>query len=176
LTQPQPPYYYPPAAPPEKKDHTLLIVLLVVLVVVVVVVAGIAAVAYYGTSILRTSSTGGNGGGSNSGSTYITAINYQVDYAGSSSGYFGPASQSKIVNQGFAGTTISDTITLTNSALYSSHTVDAIRVTTVGFSIISTTPDLPYTVSAGGDVSITLLIQPPSYSYYGSLGVVISTS
>ena len=163
---------YNPPYPQEykKPDNTLLIVLVVIILVVLVAGALVFAAVFFSPTVLRTSTPG------NSQQVSVTATNYQIDYTSGGS-YFGPSSQS--TNARYDTTTDSeftDTITLSSSAIFTTHTINSITISTPGFTLISTAPSLPYNVGAGGSVSITLTIRTPSVSYYGPLGVLISTS
>jgi hypothetical protein len=168
----QSPGYYPPQ--PSKTDHTLIIVLVVV-VVVVLVVAGVVAAAFFSATIFRASTSTGNGG-NNPQPVSITATNYQIDYTSGGS-YFGPSSQSNSQTYGTTtGSEFTDTITLTSGDFYSAHVVNSLTLTTPGFTLVSTSPALPYTVGARGSVSITLTITAPNTPYDGPLGILVSTS
>lgn len=125
-----------------------------VFVVVALVVGG--ALAYYALSDQVT----------------VTAENVNVTYAGIYQGYFGPASQSlcrdcpyTAQNPLFGTTTITITITLTNDPTLGggqAHSVDAITVNDP-FTITSTSPSLPVSVSPGGTTSIAVQVQTPSH-------------
>jgi hypothetical protein len=165
-------YYYPPQ--PAKTDHTLIIVLVVV-VVAVIVIAGVVATAFLSASIFRASSSTG-GGGNTPQPVSITATNYQIDYTSGGS-YFGPSSQSN--SQTFDTTTgseFTDTLKLTNNDLFTAHSVNSVTITTPGFTLVSTSPYLPYSVGSSGSVSITLTITAPTTQYNGPLGILVSTS
>ena len=117
------------------------------------------------------------GSGHNSNGIDITGVNMIIDYTGVSSGYFGPSSQAL----GGVGT-LSDgseftyTITITSSALLLSHNINYISVDTSGFSIINISPSLPYSLSPGSDVSITITVQTPNVNYNGPIDFILSTS
>jgi PKD repeat protein len=141
---------------------------------------------YDSTGTYQVTLTASNGGGSSTAtvtidvlpSVTLTAINLNVEYT-STSGYFGPTSQ-VISDQDFktgGGSTFTDTITLTSSALLFSHTVNSFSITTPGFSLVSVTPNVPSgSISPGSSEAFTLTIQSPNNEYYGPLNILVTTS
>jgi len=106
----------------------------------------------------------------------ITAINYKIDYTGTS-GYFGPAKQTGTGATITAGSTFTKSVTFTSSAAIFSHTIDSITINTPGFTLISVSPALPTGKIAPEDsITETLTIRAPSEAYTGTLDLVISTS
>jgi len=107
----------------------------------------------------------------------ITAINLEIEYTGLFGGYFGPSSQSiGGALSATAGSTITYTFTLTSNAILLTHSINQIALDTPGFTLLSVSPSLPYSVSPGGSVSITLEIQVPDTSYVGPLNIIVVTS
>ncbi len=107
----------------------------------------------------------------------ITGVNLIIDYTGVSSGYFGPSSQAL----GGAGTLTGGseavyTIVMSSSALLLSHNINDISINTPGFSIISISPSLPYSLSPGSNVSITITVQTPNVNYNGPIDFILSTN
>jgi len=107
----------------------------------------------------------------------ITGTNLEIEYTGITGGYFGPSSQSLGYTTTWpAGDTFSFTFTLTSSAVLLTHSINQITVDTPGFTLISVSPSLPYNVSPGGSVAITLVIRAPNTNYSGPLNIVLVTS
>ena len=137
----------PPPAPapagPAKKSRKLLWVVIVVVIVVIIVI--VAALAYVGTSAVK-----------------VTAENWTIDYAGSTSGYFGATSQT--INTSFSGSasgSFNYTLTVTSSAPLLSHNISSIAVASP-FTLASISPALPISVGPGGSASVLLTINFPS--------------
>jgi hypothetical protein len=107
----------------------------------------------------------------------ITAINLEIEYTGNYTGYFGPSSQSggNSLNT-TAGSTIFDTLRLTNYDPLHTHSINQIALDTPGFTLLSISPSLPYSVSPGGSVTITLVIRVPNTNYIGSLNIIMVAS
>jgi len=107
----------------------------------------------------------------------ITAVNLEIEYTGIFGGYFGPSSQSLGGTLSTtAGSTITYTFTLTSNAILLTHSINQIALGTPGFALLSISPSLPYSVSPGGSVTITLVIQAPNTNYIGPLSIVVVTS
>jgi hypothetical protein len=107
----------------------------------------------------------------------ITAVNLEIEYTGIFGGYFGPSSQSLgYATNGPSGGTFSFTFTLTSNAILLTHSINQITLGTPGFALLSISPSLPYSVSPGGSVTITLVIQAPNTNYIGPLNIVLVTS
>jgi hypothetical protein len=107
----------------------------------------------------------------------ITAVNLEIEYAGFTGGYFGPSSQSlNGTLSTTAGSTFSYTFTLTSSAVLLTHAINQISLGTPGFTLISVSPSLPYNVSPGGSVTITIVVRAPNTNYNGPLNIVVVTS
>ncbi len=110
-------------------------------------------------------------------SVSITGINLQIDYTGISSGYLGPTSQAiSYTNTLNGGQQFSITITLSSSAILLSHNINSITLNTGGFSLDSISPNLPYSISPGSSVYITLTLTAPNSNFNGPLDLIISTS
>lgn len=110
-------------------------------------------------------------------SVNVTGENLAIDYTGTTSSYFGPASQA-IGNPitVFGGTQFTVTLTLQNGDYYQTHSINFISLTTPGFILVSISPSLPYTLSPSSSVKITLTIQAPNSNYNGPLGILLSTA
>ena len=148
------PQQYPPSSAP--RSHAGLIIAVVVVIVVVVV---LAAGLYVADSSLKPSA---GGGGSTPAQVTVSAIDWSIQYTGTTSGYFGPAQQSSSAGlTQIAGSQIVDTVTFGSSAVLFSHNINQITVT-APFSLVSISPSLPLSVSPGGSVSIAVTIQLPS--------------
>jgi hypothetical protein len=107
----------------------------------------------------------------------ITAVNLEIEYTGIFGGYFGPSSQSLGGTLSTtAGSTITYTFTLTSNAILLTHSINQITLGTPGFTLLSISPSLPYSVSPGGSVTITLVIRAPNTNYIGPLNIVLVTS
>ena len=107
----------------------------------------------------------------------VISINLEVNYLGTTSGYFGPSSQS-ISDSGVTydeGFKFTEAITLKSSAIVYDHNISSITTNTPGFSIISTSPVLPVDVSPGGSVTIGITILTPPGEYSGVLDLEIDT-
>lgn len=106
----------------------------------------------------------------------VTGVNVQFVYNGTTSGYFGPTSQT---GPGFNGNVFQQftyILTLTSSALLFSHSINAIAITTSDVNISSFSPTLPYSVSPGATVDININFNMPLYSYTGVLDIVVYTT
>lgn len=145
-----------PASRPPAKPR-LSRTLIVVLVIVVVVVLGVGAYA------IGSSTT-----------TKVTAESWAIDYAGTSSGYFGPSPITYSLSYTF--TTSADfgtTLTVTNSGAVT-HNVSAISVASP-FTFVSTVPGLPVDVAPGTSVTITIQLAMPSSSGTYTLSGTVTT-
>jgi hypothetical protein len=110
-------------------------------------------------------------------SVNINNINLQISYTGITSGFLGPTSQAlSYSNSVNGGQQFSLTLTLTSSALLLSHDINSITLNTNGFTLISISPNLPYSLSPGSSVSFSLMIQAPNYNFNGPLNILVSTS
>lgn len=140
----------------------LWVVVGVVVIVAIIVIAALAS--------LSTSSNN---------AVHVTAINWSIDYAGTTSGYFGPSPQSGCGSScplsGATGGQFTDTLTLTSTALLLDHQITSITVNSP-FTLDSTSPRLPISVSPGGSASITLTITAPSSSGSYVMAGTITTS
>ena len=107
----------------------------------------------------------------------ITGSNLEIEYTGAFGGYFGPSSQGfRSTLTTTAGSTITYTFTLTSNAILLTHSINQIALGTPGFTLLSISPSLPYSVGPGGSVTITLVIQVPNTNYVGTLNIIIVTS
>lgn len=106
----------------------------------------------------------------------VTAVDVQISYQGTTSGYLGATSQSLPGFTISSGNQESYTITFQTSALLFSHSINDITVSTHGFSVSSESPTLPYSFSAGSSVSVTVTLNVPSNSYNGVLDLVVDTT
>lgn len=106
----------------------------------------------------------------------ITAVDVSIQYNGATSGYFGPSTQALSGTNTTTGQTISDTMTITSSALLFDHSINSITTSTPGFTISSISPALPLTFSPGSTATITLLIQTPNAHYDGVLSLTVTTT
>jgi len=106
----------------------------------------------------------------------VTAVDLTIQYTGITSGYLGPTSQSLNGFTVTASNQFTYTITFTTSAVLLTHSINAIYVNTPGFSIVSISPNLPYSFGPGSTVTITITMTAPSSSYTGVLNLVVSTS
>ncbi|MGC2035828.1 MAG: hypothetical protein WA761_10360 [Thermoplasmata archaeon] len=103
----------------------------------------------------------------------ITSISLTIDYLGTTNGYFGSSLNCENCPLSW-GPTSSDhplTVTFSNSDTVN-HTITAASVTSP-FSLVSTSPSLPYSVLAGQTLNITFSIETPgSAGTYGITGTV----
>lgn len=157
--QPQPASSTQPMSPQSPKSRTLRNVGIVVVVVVVAMVSLIII------------------GAASASTVNITAQNLSFDYTGSTSGYFGPSFQGggNSLSVG-GGSQFTETITPTNGALLLTHSINSISVTTPGFTLVTISPNLPYSLTPGSSITFTLTIQAPNTNYNGPIGILISTS
>ncbi len=163
-----PPYppqqpYAPPAAPPPKESHIALIIIVVVVVVVIV----LALVAYFAIQAMLSPARQ---------FTQVTITGVSFSVGGSASSYFGPSpitSCSACPKTVTVGQTFQYTLTLTNGDT-ASHRVTNINVT-YPFILMSLSPPLPVTVSAGNSATFTLSIEAAtiggSYTLAGDIVV-----
>ena len=108
---------------------------------------------------------------------YLTDVDINIVYQGITSGYLGPSTQSYTLDAYLApGQIFYYTITFTSSAVLLNHQITSIVVTTPGFVLLNTSPQLPVTISPGGQVSIQLKILVPNTNYGGPLTLTIYTS
>ncbi len=106
----------------------------------------------------------------------VTAVDLTIVYNGLTSGYLGPTSNSLPGFTNNAGSSFSYSITFTSSALTLTHSITSIYTTTPGFSILSESPNLPYSFSPGSTFTVTINIQAPSTAYNGVLQITVETS
>jgi hypothetical protein len=145
---PPPGYTSPPPgwtrAPPRDDTHSIVALLGVIVIVTVLIAVAIVVIFFLSISgVVHVT---------------VTGANFEVNYAGAATGYFGPTSQSGcsecpitvLAGQGF---TVS--FTLVNSAVVAPHSVNDITVSSP-FQLVSTTPVAPFSVPAGNSVTVTL--------------------
>jgi len=107
---------------------------------------------------------------------YLTDVDINIVYQGMTSGYLGSSTQSYTLDVYLApGQIFYYTITFTSSAVLLNHQITSIVVTTPGFVLLGTSPQLPVTISPGGQVSITLEILVPNTNYVGPLSIIVYT-
>ena len=107
---------------------------------------------------------------------YLTDVDVNIVYQGMTSGYLGSSTQSYTLDAYLApGQIFYYTITFTSSAVLLNHQITSIAVTTPGFVLLGTSPQLPVTISPGGQVSITLEILVPNTNYVGPLSIIVYT-
>lgn len=149
---------------PPKKRHGGAIVVGVVVVVIIIIGVG-----YY----LANSGNIGNP----TVKVTITGLNLQIAYNGLTGGYLGPTSQaisySDTVN---GGQQFSVTFSLTDTALLLNHQINSVTVSTNGFSVISVSPNMPYSMSPDSTVTITVNLGSPGSSFDGPLTLSLATS
>ncbi len=98
-----------------------------------------------------------------------------INYTGMTSGYLQIDSIFPSQVSVPARSTATVNITITSTALVNTHSID--DITTPGFTLISVTPTLPYYLSPGQTVTLTIVIQTPSgYGQTGTLEIEIYTS
>ena len=145
-------------------------VIIGVTVAIVLIIVGIGIVGYLSTPTPTTVTT-------ILPTVQITGVNLEIEYTGDIGGYFGPSSQSLGGTLSVtAGSTITETFTLTSSAILFTHSINQVTVGTPGFTLLSVSPSLPYSVGPGGSVTITVVIQTPNTNYVGTLNIVVLTS
>lgn len=105
----------------------------------------------------------------------VTAVDLSIIYQ-TNSGYLGPTSQSLEGFTADAGTKYAYSITFHSSAILLTHKIERIYVNTSSFSIISISPQLPYSFGPGSTFTITIIFQLPSNEYTGVLNLVIVTT
>ena len=102
-------------------------------------------------------------------------MDISFDYTGTTSGYFGPTSQSSSLSYDTTtGQEFTETVTLTNSALLSSHSVTGISVASP-FSLESISPSQFNPISPAGTVIYTLTITAPPTSGDYILSITVTT-
>jgi len=107
---------------------------------------------------------------------YLTDVDINIVYQGMTSGYLGSSTQSYTLDAYLApGQIFYYTITFTSSAVLLNHQITSIVVSTPGFVLLGTSPQLPVTISPGGQVSITLEILVPNTNYVGPLSIIVYT-
>lgn len=163
--------------PPPPKSHGARNIAIAVVVIVVVVVIALAAL-----GSMSGSSSGNTTTQAPPASITLTAVNLQIVYPNAASnGYLGPSSQSLNVN-GLPETLIGGqqftlTMPLNNQAsVITSHTISAITTNTPGFSVVSVSPGLPYTLGPGSSVTFTITLSAPNTNYDGPYTIVVTTS
>ena len=145
-------------------------VIIGVAVAIVLIIVGIGIVGYLSTPTPTTVTT-------ILPTVTITGVNLEIEYTGDTGGYFGPSSQSLGGTLSVtAGSTITETFTLTSNAILFTHSINQVTVGTPGFTLLSVSPSLPYSVGPGGSVTITVVIQTPNTNYVGTLNIVLLTS
>ena len=153
-----------------KRKATKYVVTAVIIVIVIIAIVAIIG-----------SQHGNIGNSGNTGtptvSVNINNINLQISYTGITSGYLGPTSQAlSYSNSVNGGQQFTLTIEFTSSALLLSHDINSITLNTNGFTLISISPNLPYSLSPSSSVSFSLIIQAPNYNFDGPLNILVSTS
>lgn len=105
----------------------------------------------------------------------VIAVNVDFNYLGTTSGYFGPSTQTFAGSNYDAGFTLIEDLELKSSASLFDHNISSIRTNTPGFSVISISPALPVSVSPGGTVTIVVTVQTAPSRYSGALDLIINT-
>lgn len=157
------------------KLGTGAVVALVVAVVVIVAVVGYLFAS--GTLSVSKSKSNSN--------VTITAVDLAIIYSGTTSGYFGPSSNSYCPNsnpvQNGCSVTVSSgsvwvyDLNLVSSATLFSHQVNSITIQQP-FTIQSYTPSVPQTVSPGGSVLFTINIGIPSTAGSYAISLTVGTT
>jgi len=86
----------------------------------------------------------------------------QIDYTGMASDYLQVDSiiPSPIIY--FGGSTLTVNITITSTALENTHSIDVIKTSSSDLSIVSVSPTLPYSLSPGQTVTLTVVVKTTS--------------
>src|SRR5436309_3168807 len=167
--------YHPSTTPSARQgisDVQKIIIVVAVILVVIIVVGAIAASFLLSlNSVSRTSSL--------SAPIVITGVNAQMNYANPSATYFGPQTQS-LGGSGLPlqlqyGQSFYYGFSLRMGGLYQTHTIDSVYLSTPGFDLLSVSPTLPYAMSSGSSVTLTITGEAPSQNYYGAITIIIST-
>ena len=150
-----PPSPAPPSASPARESRRRLYIGIGVVVAIVVIVLGAYGLGV-GTAVK------------------VTGENFAIDYAGTSSGYFGTSPLTFSVTYSYTtGADIAFNLTVTNSAKVL-HNVTSITLASP-FTLVSTSPSLPVNVSAGGSTSVVILATLPSSSGTYELDGTVTT-
>jgi hypothetical protein len=103
---------------------------------------------------------------------FVLNVNYST---GSSTGGCSPPA-----NQAFpdsatvsTGTLVEENMSLTSIVANVKCTFDSISVTTSDFQLVSFTPSLPYSISNGTSINLSLIIRTPSHSFKGPVTIQI---
>src|SRR5437867_3490930 len=160
------PYYGPPPVPPmPKKSSTGIVVALVGVVAVVLIIVLIGAGALISGNAPAQQVT-------------LTGVNWTINYNGATSGYFGPSPQSLCSACPLtfrAGERFTYTLQLQSSASFLTHSVDSVSIA-FPFTLISTSPSLPISVSPGGTARVTFTIEVPSQGGSYVMSATINTT
>jgi hypothetical protein len=143
--------------------------MIVVGAVVLMIVLLIATVAVIGAT---------NNNANNSTNNVITLNGFRLDinYDGTSSGYFGPTIQNQTMNLDVRpGEEFTERATLTNNATSLSHSVIGIKVSSP-FALDSITPSISSPISPEGSMTYTLVITAPSTGGDHVLSIVVTTT
>ena len=109
----------------------------------------------------------------------ITDINLDEVYAlgASTGGCFPPANQA--LPDSFSvtpGTVIRENFTLTDVVSNVECGFTTLKVTTAGFNLISLSPSLPWPLSNGSGIAVSLTIQTPNQGYTGPISIELDGS
>jgi len=158
--------------PKQGLSETQKVVIVATVVLVAVIVGAIVALAYVqsGSTASTTTTTA---------PIVITGVNAQVNYANPSANYFGAQSQS-LGGSGLPlnlqyGQSFYYSFTLRMGGYSETHSIDAVSLSTPGFTLLSVNPTIPYTMSSGSSVTLTITGQAPNTSYYGAVTITVST-
>ena len=108
----------------------------------------------------------------------LTGVNWTINYNGATSGYFGPSPQSLCSACPLtfrAGERFTYTLQLQSSASFLTHSVDSVSIA-FPFTLISTSPSLPISVSPGGTARVTFTIEVPSQGGSYVMSATINTT
>ncbi|MEM3845103.1 MAG: hypothetical protein QXU98_05320 [Candidatus Parvarchaeota archaeon] len=149
--------------PPASKSHKTRNIAIIGVVVLVIIIIGIIGLASLSTP-----------------SVTVTTANLEIIYPnGATNGYLGPSFQALNSNSLTlsGGQQFTETITLNNQAsIFTSHTIYSITTNTPGFSVVSVSPQLPFTLAPGASAAFTITITSPNTNYNGPVTIVITTS
>ena len=154
------PTFQPPISKKSRKNMWIIVgAIVVVLIMIIAIIAAISLSPSNKTPIIN-----------------VTAVDLTIQYTGATSGYLGPLSQSLPGFTTNAGTKYVYSITFISSVSSISHSINLIYANTSGFSILSTSPNLPFNFSPGSTFKITITLDVPSSRYTGVLNLIVSTS
>lgn len=106
----------------------------------------------------------------------ILTVELNISYTNGSGNWLGPPTQFLTGNYEtlYAGGNYQYVITFTNHGS-STHSINGLNLNTTGFSLVSSSENIPLTLGPGESQNVALLIHLPDYNFVGDLDVKVTS-